>query len=67
VAPILGAPFFAMIGIHWVALVMLYLGMGLGILATVLYVRAGLAELRARGSSREGDDPSRPRGPKLSS
>ena len=52
VAPILGAPFFAMAGIHWVALVMLYLGMGLTILATVLYVRAGLAELKDRRSSR---------------
>ena len=63
VAPILGAPFFAMAGIHWVALVMLYLGMALAILATVLYVRAGLAELRARGSSRG----SRGSGSKLSS
>jgi len=56
VAPILGAPFFAMVGIHWVALVMLYLGMGLAILATVLYVRAGLAELKARRSPRSGSE-----------
>lgn len=60
VAPILGAPFFAMVGVHWLALVMLYLGMGFGILATVLYVRTGRAELKARGSSR-------PPGGKLSS
>lgn len=48
VAPILGAPFFAMIGVHWLALVLLYAGMALGILATALYVRAGLAALRAQ-------------------
>jgi cardiolipin synthase len=60
VAPILGAPFFAMLGVHWLALVMLYLGMALGILATVLYVRAGLAELQRRRRSN-------PPGPKVSS
>ena len=48
VAPIMGAPFFAMLGIHWLALVMLYVGMALGLLATVLYVRRGVGEVRAR-------------------
>ncbi len=48
VAPTLGAPFFAIAGVHWLALVMLYVGLGLALLATVLYVRTGLAELRAR-------------------
>ena len=54
VAPTMGAPFFAMVGVHWLALVMLYVGMALGILATVLYVRRGVAELRVRGGGEEG-------------
>jgi cardiolipin synthase len=49
VAPIMGAPFFAMAGLHTLALVMLYVGIALALLATALYVRRGLAELRARG------------------
>jgi cardiolipin synthase len=50
VAPTLGAPFFAMAGVHWLALVTLYAGMALGLLATVLYIRRGLEDLRARQS-----------------
>ncbi|HWE08047.1 MAG TPA: CDP-alcohol phosphatidyltransferase family protein [Solirubrobacteraceae bacterium] len=46
VAPTMGAPFFAMAGVHWLALIMLYIGMGLALLATVLYVRSGLDEAR---------------------
>ncbi|HWF49326.1 MAG TPA: CDP-alcohol phosphatidyltransferase family protein [Solirubrobacteraceae bacterium] len=48
VAPMMGAPFFAMAGLHTVALVMLYVGMTLALWATVLYVRRGIAETRAR-------------------
>ena len=48
VAPTMGAPFFAMIELHTVALVMLYVGMALSLWATVLYVRAGLRDIRAR-------------------
>jgi cardiolipin synthase (CMP-forming) len=48
VAPAMGAPFFAIAEAHGVALVMLYLGMGLGVLASALYVRRGVAEYRAR-------------------
>jgi cardiolipin synthase len=48
VAPTMSAPFFAMAGVHWLALVMLYSGMALTFVATVLYVRRGLAEIRAR-------------------
>lgn len=51
VAPTMGAPFFAMIGLHVVALVMLYLGLGLSVLATVLYVRSGLWQLRSDKAS----------------
>jgi cardiolipin synthase (CMP-forming) len=46
VGPTMSAPFFAMAGVHWLALVMLYVGLSLTLLATVLYVRRGLAEAR---------------------
>jgi cardiolipin synthase (CMP-forming) len=48
VAPTMGAPFFAMVGVHWLALVMLYVGMSLALLASALYVRRGVSEIRAR-------------------
>ena len=48
VAPAMGAPFFAIAEAHVVALVMLYLGLGLGLVATALYVRAGLLAVRSR-------------------
>jgi cardiolipin synthase (CMP-forming) len=48
VAPIMGAPFFAMIGVHLLALGLLYAGMGLALSATALYVWRGAKELRAR-------------------
>jgi cardiolipin synthase len=46
VAPMLGAPFFAMAGVHWLALTLLYLGIAMALLATVLYIRDGLRQLR---------------------
>ena len=49
VAPIMGAPFFAMAGVHWLALIMLYCGLALSLTATVLYVRRGAMELRTAG------------------
>ena len=51
VAPTMGAPFFAMVGVHWLALIMLYSGLALALLATVLYVRDGLQQTRARKAS----------------
>ena len=48
VAPTMGAPFFAMAGVHWLALIMLYSGLALALTATVLYVRRGIHELRKR-------------------
>jgi cardiolipin synthase len=54
VAPAMAAPFFAMAEVHWLALVMLYLGLVLGLLATALYVRSGLAELHADQLSSTG-------------
>ena len=59
VAPIAGAPFFAMAGIHWLALIMLYVGMALGLLSAALYVRRGRREIRAR-NVREKMNPARP-------
>jgi CDP-diacylglycerol--glycerol-3-phosphate 3-phosphatidyltransferase len=52
VAPTMGAPFFAMAGVHWLALIMLYVGLALSLLATVLYVRRGLAEARRLAGER---------------
>jgi cardiolipin synthase len=49
VAPTMGAPFFAIAGVHWLALIMLYSGMALALTATSLYVRRGLLQLRRRG------------------
>jgi CDP-diacylglycerol--glycerol-3-phosphate 3-phosphatidyltransferase len=46
VAPTMGAPFFAMAGLHWLALIMLYCGLALSLSATVLYVQRGLAQVR---------------------
>jgi len=48
VAPTMGAPFFAIVGLHTVAVVMLYLGLAFSLTATVLYVRTGALELRSR-------------------
>lgn len=49
VAPVMGAFFFAMLGLETLGEVMLYIGLALALLATVLYVRSGLRAARARG------------------
>jgi cardiolipin synthase len=59
VAPIMGAPFFAMAGVHWLALVMLYVGMALALGATILYVGRGIREVRAQ--SEAGPDSDKPK------
>jgi cardiolipin synthase len=48
VAPTMGAPFFAMLGLHSVALIMLYTGLALALTASALYVRRGIEESRAQ-------------------
>jgi len=53
VAPIAGAPFFAMAGVHWLALIMLYIGMAFGLTATALYVRRGAQVMRARRAAED--------------
>ena len=45
VAPTMGAPFFAMLDLHWLALISLYLGLALALTATVLYVQRGFQQL----------------------
>jgi cardiolipin synthase len=49
VAPTMGAPFFAMAGVHWLALIMLYVGLSLALVATVLYIRSGVRQARKLG------------------
>ncbi len=51
VAPVMGAPFFAIAGARTVALILLYVGISLVLLATVLYVRRGAGELAAQKAS----------------
>jgi len=51
VAPTMGAPFFAMAGVHWLALVLLYVGMALALLATAMYVRTGVKEIGRKVST----------------
>jgi CDP-diacylglycerol--glycerol-3-phosphate 3-phosphatidyltransferase len=51
VAPVMGAPFFAMLGVHWLALILLYVGMALALTATGLYLLDGRRQLRDQASS----------------
>jgi cardiolipin synthase len=51
VAPVMGSLFFAMVGLHTFAEVLLYVGLGLAIAATAMYLRSGLRELRGAPSS----------------
>jgi cardiolipin synthase (CMP-forming) len=46
VAPTMGAPFFAMAGVHWLALIMLYVGLALALVASALYIRSGVRQAR---------------------
>jgi cardiolipin synthase len=55
VAPTMGAPFFAMAGVHWLALVLLYCGMALALVATALYVREGIRQTRAKDKVSSSD------------
>jgi cardiolipin synthase (CMP-forming) len=51
VAPTMAAPFFAMAGVHWLALILLYVGLSLSLIATWMYIRRGYQELRQLSSS----------------
>ena len=46
VAPVMGALFFAMAGLEGLGEVLLYIGLVLVIVATVMYLRYGISELR---------------------
>jgi CDP-diacylglycerol--glycerol-3-phosphate 3-phosphatidyltransferase len=59
VAPTMGAPFFALAGVHWLAFGLLYLGMVLALTATVLYVRSGLAQAREQAARAAASAPGR--------
>ena len=48
VAPILAAPFWAMVSVEWFALGLLYSGMALSIAASVVYARDARLQLRAK-------------------
>jgi cardiolipin synthase len=47
VAPVMGSFFFAMTGLHTFARTLLYVGLAMALLATVLYLRSGLRMLRS--------------------
>lgn len=47
VAPVMGSFFFAMVGLEWAGEVMLYVGLALALLATALYARSAVREMRA--------------------
>jgi cardiolipin synthase len=49
--PVFSALFFAMCGVHWLALICLYVGLALVLSATVLYVRDGLRQARSQAST----------------
>ena len=59
VAPTMGAPFFAMAGVHWLAVTSLYIGLALALTATALYVRSGVRQARDL-SRRPGTPPPAP-------
>jgi cardiolipin synthase len=49
--PVFGALFFALCAVHWLALIFLYSGLALTLGATGLYVRDGLRQAAAQGST----------------
>jgi len=50
VAPVMASLFFAMVSDSWVWSAMLIVGVALGILGTIAYVRTGMKELAAQGA-----------------
>jgi cardiolipin synthase (CMP-forming) len=49
---VLGAPFWAIIDVHALALVFVYIGLGFTLISTALYIRSGVRQLRLQRSSR---------------
>jgi cardiolipin synthase len=58
VAPVMGSFFFTMTGLHTFAEVLLYIGLALALLASALYARTDIRQLRARPG--DAGDPSIP-------
>jgi cardiolipin synthase len=50
IVPVMGALFFAMIPLHTLAVVLLYVGLALAFAASARYIQSGVAQARARGS-----------------
>jgi cardiolipin synthase len=57
VLPVMGAFFFAMVGLEDVGEVMLYVGLSMSLLASTLYVRRGVRELRSGRIAGAGEGP----------
>jgi cardiolipin synthase len=54
VFPIMGGIFFALVVDGWVPAALLIVGVGLAIVATVLYARSGLEAVRAQDGAQPG-------------
>ena len=67
VAPVMGAFFFAMIGLEGLGEVLLYVGLALTLSATVLYVRDGRRQIRTGGRGQTSSPPPPPSPPRASS
>ncbi len=50
VAPVMGALFFPMTGLHTLGVVLLYVGLALALVATALYLRDGRRQVRAQAN-----------------
>ncbi len=57
VAPVMGAFFFAMVGLRTLSEVLLYVGLALALTATVMYARSGRAQLRASSRASRAPEP----------
>ena len=55
VAPTMGAPFFAMVGLHWLAVALWYIGLALSLSATVMYMRRGWIRIHERDAANSQD------------
>jgi cardiolipin synthase len=66
VAPVMGAFFFAMVGLGTLGEVLLYVGLALALLASVLYIRDGLRVGRLSGPAVEGPSELASKGPSSS-
>jgi cardiolipin synthase len=58
VAPLMGSFFFALVGLEGLGAILLYVGLALALLATVLYLRDGRAQLRRARQAAPAREPS---------